>query len=84
MTRRTRLGRELVPHERIDLDAALRMFTADSAWACHLDDRGVLAPGKLADLVVLGASPWQVEVDDLPALPVDQVWIDGQVKHERA
>jgi predicted amidohydrolase YtcJ len=54
MARQTKLGRELLPGERIGLDAAMRMFTADAAWACHLDDRGVLASGKLADLVILG------------------------------
>lgn len=84
LTRRTRLGTVLAPHERIDLDAALRMFTADAAWACHLDDRGVLAPGKLADFVVLGADPWQVAADDLPDLPVDEVWIGGVLRHRAA
>jgi predicted amidohydrolase YtcJ len=81
LTRRTRLGRELAPDERIGLDAALRMFTADAAWACHLDDRGVLAPGKLADLVVLGTNPWQVPADALPGVAVDQVWIGGELRH---
>jgi predicted amidohydrolase YtcJ len=80
LTRRTRLGRELAPDERVDLEAALRMFTADAAWACHLDDRGVLAPGKLADLVVLGTNPWQVPVDALPGVAVDQVWIGGEMR----
>ena len=84
LTRRTRLGRVLAADEAIGLDAALRMFTADAAWACHLDDRGVLAPGKLADLVVLGTDPWRTPVDDLPGVPVDQVWIGGQVRHQRA
>jgi hypothetical protein len=80
LTRRTRLGRELAPREAISLDSALRMFTADAAWACHLDDRGVLAPGKLADLVVLGTSPWDVPVDELPGVLVDQVWIGGEMR----
>lgn len=80
LTRRTRLGHVLVPEERIDLDAALRMFTADAAWACHMDDRGVLAPGKLADLVVLGTDPWQIPVDELPGVQVDEVWIGGEVR----
>lgn len=80
LTRRTRLGNVVAPDERISLDAALRMFTADAAWACHLDDRGVLAPGKLADLVVLGTDPWQVEVDDLPGVRVDEVWIGGKAR----
>ena len=80
LTRRTRLGRELAPDEAISLDAALRMFTADAAWACHLDDRGVLAPGKLADLVVLGTDPWAIPVDELPGVLVDQVWIGGEIR----
>jgi predicted amidohydrolase YtcJ len=80
LTRRTRLGAVLAPGERIDLDAAMRMFTVDAAWACHLDDRGVLAPGKLADLAVLGVDPWQVPVDELPGVPVDEVWIGGEVR----
>lgn len=82
LTRRTRLGTVLAAEERIDLDSAIQMFTADAAWACHLDDRGVLAPGKLADFIILGADPWQTAIDDLPNLPVDQVWIGGQVRHE--
>lgn len=80
LTRRTRLRDVLAPQEWIDLDAALRMFTADAAWACHLDDRGVLAPGKLADLVVLGTDPWRVDVDDLPNVQVDEVWIGGEAR----
>jgi imidazolonepropionase-like amidohydrolase len=43
--------------------------------------RGVLAPGKLADLVVLGTGPWQVPVDALPGVAVDQVWIGGELRH---
>lgn len=81
LARCTRLGRELAPDERIGLDAALRMFTADAAWTCHLDDRGVPAPGKLADLVVLGTNPRQVPVDALPDVVVDQVWIGGEPRH---
>lgn len=84
LTRRTRLGRELTPDEAITLDAALRMFTADAAWACHLDDRGVLVPGKLADLVVLRSNPWRVPVDALPDTVIDQVWIGGDVRYDRA
>jgi predicted amidohydrolase YtcJ len=68
------------PHSSLR-ETALRMFTADAAWACHLDDRGVLAPGKLADLVVLGTDPWRVPVDDLPGVTVDQVWIGGERRH---
>jgi hypothetical protein len=35
----------------------------------------------LADLVVLGTDPWQVPVDALPDVPVDEVWIGGEVRY---
>lgn len=83
MARRSRLGKEVSPDERIGLDSALRMFTADAAYASHLDDRGVLAPGKLADFVVLGRDPFTMEVDDLPEIPVEAVWTGGRPVYER-
>jgi predicted amidohydrolase YtcJ len=83
LSHRTRGGAVVAPGERIDLDAAFRMFTADAAWACHMDDRGVLREGALADLVVLGADPWEVAVDELPALPVDMTVLGGTIVHRR-
>lgn len=79
MTRRTRLGTQLSPEERLDLQAALRMYTADAAYACHLPDRGTLAPGLLADFVVLGADPFTTPVDDLPTIPIDAVSLAGRL-----
>jgi hypothetical protein len=43
-----------LPEERLDLETALRAFTIGAAWANRLErETGTLAPGKLADLVVL-------------------------------
>ncbi len=42
------------PRNRISVEAALRHFTRDAAYAAFDEDtRGTLAPGKLADFVVL-------------------------------
>jgi predicted amidohydrolase YtcJ len=42
------------PESRIGVEAALRHFTRDAAYASHDEDvKGTLAPGKLADFVVL-------------------------------
>jgi predicted amidohydrolase YtcJ len=81
---RTRAGAVVAPEERVGVEAALRAFTADAAWACHLDDRGVLAPGKLADLVVLGRDPRAVPEDELRDVPVDLTVVGGEVVWERA
>jgi imidazolonepropionase-like amidohydrolase len=64
----------LEPQERISLDAAIRMFTADATSACHLDDRGVLATDKLGDLLVLSTGPWLTD-SSTPGVEVHEVWI---------
>jgi predicted amidohydrolase YtcJ len=79
---RTRSGVSICPEESIELLPALRMFTRDAAWACHLDDRGILAPGYLADLVVLGADPFTLAPDELPEIPTDMTVIGGRVVWE--
>ncbi len=76
---RTRSGVPLHPEEAITLPDALRMFTRDAAWACHWDDRGVLAPGYLADLVVLGDDPMAMSADELPDIRTDMTVIGGEV-----
>ena len=77
LTHRTRGGAVVAADETIDLTAALAMYTRDAAYACGMDDRGVLAPGRLGDLVVLGADPFTTPVDDLPQLPIDMTVIGG-------
>lgn len=54
------------PHLRISAEAALRHFTKDAAYASFDEaDKGTLAPGKLADFVVLS--------DDILASPAERI-----------
>jgi predicted amidohydrolase YtcJ len=54
------------PSQRLIAEAALRHFTRDAALAEHGEkEKGTLAPGKLADLVVLS--------QDLLAIPPDRI-----------
>lgn len=54
------------PHERISVEAALRHFTVDAAYASFdEEDKGTLAPGKLADFVVLS--------EDILSPPPDRI-----------
>ncbi len=54
------------PAQRISAEAALRHFTRDAAYAAFDEGtRGTLAPGKLADLVVLSA--------DITAIPPAEI-----------
>jgi len=54
------------PAGRISVEAALRHFTRDGAYATFDEDvRGTLAPGKLADLVVLSKDILSVPPPDI-------------------
>ena len=54
------------PQERISAEAALRHFTRDAAYASFDEGtKGTLAPGLLADLVVLS--------DDIVTVPPAQI-----------
>lgn len=71
------------PGEAIGLDAALRAYTLGSAEAAHQEDRlGRLAPGYLADALVLSADPRAVEPEALPDLRVELTVRGGQVVFE--
>ncbi len=75
----SRSGTPICPEEAIGMEEALRVMTRDAAHACHLDDRGRLAPGYLADLVVLGTDPATVLLDEVPSMPVEATVIGGEV-----
>ena len=54
------------PSQRLTVEAALRHFTRDAAFAEHAEaQKGTLAPGKLADLVVLS--------QDLLTIPPERI-----------
>ncbi len=54
------------PSQRLTAEAALRHFTRDAAFAEHAEqEKGTLAPGKLADFVVLS--------QDLLAVPPERI-----------
>jgi predicted amidohydrolase YtcJ len=67
------------PAQRLTMDAALRHYTRDVAFA-SLDDgnRGTLAPGKLADLVVLSEDPTAVPPERLLQMKVLLTVLGGQ------
>ena len=75
--------RPLVPRQRIGLHDALRGYTSNGAWQLRLDDRtGTLEVGKAADLVVLAADLFRVDVEEIHAVPVVLTMMDGRVTHD--
>jgi len=70
------------PDQGVTVADALSAFTAGSSYVNFLDaERGTIAPGAVADLVVLGGNPF--ESDDIASIPVDLTVIGGTVVFER-
>ncbi len=68
------------PAERVDPLTALRLFTLNNAQLGFEEkEKGSLTPGKLADLVVLGADPLQVGPSEIKDIPVELTIVGGQV-----
>ena len=66
--------------ERLSLDAALRSITIDAAYQLRLDHEiGSLAAGKLADMTVLGADPYEAGADGLADIAIIATIVGGEV-----
>jgi predicted amidohydrolase YtcJ len=67
------------PEQRLDVDAAVRGFTLGAAYAGCAEGRlGSLAPGKLADLVVVDRDLWAVDPMDIRETRVLGTLVDGR------
>jgi predicted amidohydrolase YtcJ len=79
VNRRTQSGDILGPLERVSPYRALQQVTINAAWQIHEDaDKGSLATGKRADLVVLDANPLKTAPDTLYAIKVVATIKDGK------
>jgi len=69
--------------QRLPVTDALAAYTRGAAYAGFDEARvGTVEPGKLADLVVLAASPWEVSPDTIADIDVWRTVVDGRVVHE--
>jgi predicted amidohydrolase YtcJ len=73
-----------VPEQKIALVEALRAYTAGSAYAeFQENDKGTLAPGKLADMVVLSEDPFAVPPERIRDVVAETTVAGGRVVYER-
>ena len=80
MDRRTAAGGTLGADEAVGAEEALRWWTAGAAYAAFQEDeRGTLQPGLRADLALLSADPTDLQPDELRALTVDRLWLEGRL-----
>lgn len=71
------------PQQRIDLSQAVAMFTENGATAAQLTDRGRLAEGMRADIVVLDQDLWSLPRDRIKDVGIIATVNGGEVVHRR-
>ena len=72
------------PDERLTVEEALISYTAEGAYAAFEETiKGQIAPGMLADFVVLNANPFEVEAARLSSIRVLQTWLGGKCVYTR-
>ena len=78
VTRRTRSGDILGPHQRVPVDVALKAMTLWPAYQ-HFEEatKGSLVAGKLADFALLSQDPTAVDPEKLASLKVVETIKEG-------
>ena len=83
VTRKMADGLPFFPEQSMSREEALRSYTAAAAWAAFEEqDKGTLAAGKLADLVVLSGDLLKIPADDIPKVRVERTIVGGKVLYE--
>ncbi len=80
VSRLTSGGQALGAEQAITVDKALRSMTLDSAYLAFEEDlKGTLTEGKLGDVVVLEADPYEVDAQEIKDIPVAATIVGGEV-----
>ena len=87
VTRRTIDGKNpqgWIPEQKITVEEALRSYTVNNAWAMFREGSlGKIAPGMLADIVVLSDDLFTIVPEKIDGVKVDVMIFDGGVIYER-
>jgi predicted amidohydrolase YtcJ len=84
VTRMTNTGAAFYPEQKMTRAEALRTYTLNNAYATFEEQqKGSIAVGKLADLVVLSADIMAIPEADIPKTRVELTIVGGQVRYPR-
>ena len=86
VTRRTLDGknpRGWIPEQKITVAEALRAYTAAAAYAAFEErEKGSLAPGRLADFVILSRDPFSGAPEQIEKIEVETTVVGGRVVYD--
>jgi hypothetical protein len=73
-----------LPEQRVSVETALRAYTASGAYASFEEKtKGRIAPGLLADVIVMSRDPFKIDPMDLHKCRVEITIFDGRVIYRR-
>jgi predicted amidohydrolase YtcJ len=76
--------RRFFPEEQLNIDDALKMYTANAAYAsCEEKTKGSIEEGKLADFTVLSDDPHEVPIEKIQDINIEMTIICGKVEYSR-
>ncbi len=79
VTRTDSTGKEWGVNQRVSVEEALRLYTVNGAYASFEEDiKGSIETGKLADLVVLGSDPTQIDPLGIKDITVERTIVGGE------
>ncbi len=80
ISRETEAGEVLMPEKGVPPLDALRMYTCNASKITFEDKiKGTIAPGKLADMVVLNGDPTRLPADEIKDIKVEKTILNGEV-----
>ncbi len=80
VSRRTLAGRPIGADQALTVEEAIRAHTIEAAYAIGAEDRlGSIAPGKLADLVLLDGDPFAASPEGIADIPVRMTILGGRI-----
>ena len=87
VTRRTLDGKNSkgwIPEQKISVEETVRAYTVGSAYAEFQENiKGTIAPGKLADLVMLSRDIFKIDPKDIEKTTVVLTMMDGRIVYEK-
>ncbi len=83
VTRTDSTGKEWGVSQKVSIEEALKLYTLNGAYASFEEEiKGSIEAGKLADLVVLGSDPTQVDPLGIKDIQVERTIVGGETVYE--
>lgn len=70
-----------LPEQRVTFEEAIKMYTINAAYSAFEEDiKGTITEGKLADMIIVDADPFEVESKYLKDIKVEKVILGGMLR----